>query len=41
MDIHSDVSASSRYAKHIFQAVQKKKQKEYKYPDYQSYFIYS
>ena len=27
MDIHSDVSASSRYAKHIFQAVQKRKQK--------------
>lgn len=30
MDIHSDVSASSRYAKHIFWAVQKKKQQQQK-----------
>lgn len=27
MDTHSDVSASSRYARHILQTLQKKKQK--------------
>lgn len=40
MDIHSDISASSIYAKHIFQAVQKKKQKEHKYPDYQLLYLF-